>query len=89
MPVGDTPTSAQTPDGQFISWREHLIDDPTLSGVSFSGSGGLVMGDSERAATARPTTACSGWKQVRTPASLPAFRGARAEESREMPLPRD
>ena len=45
LPVGDTPTSAQTPDGQFISWHEHLIDDPSLSGVPFSGSDGLVMGD--------------------------------------------
>lgn len=45
LPVGDTPTSAQTPDGQFIGWHEHLIDDPTLSGVPFSGSDGLVMGD--------------------------------------------
>ncbi|MCY3814191.1 MAG: VCBS repeat-containing protein [Gammaproteobacteria bacterium] len=45
LPVGDTPTSAKTPDGQFISWHEHLIDDPTLSGVPFSGSDGLVMGD--------------------------------------------
>ncbi|MCY4015236.1 MAG: hypothetical protein OXG82_21310 [Gammaproteobacteria bacterium] len=45
LPVGDTPTSALTPDGQFISWHEHLIDDPTLSGVPFSGSDGLVMGD--------------------------------------------
>ncbi len=45
LPVGDTPTTARTADGQFISWREHLIDDPTQSGVPFSGSDGLVMGD--------------------------------------------
>ena len=44
-PVGDTPTSAQTADGQFISWHEHLIDDPIESGVAFSGSDGLVMAD--------------------------------------------
>ena len=44
-PVGDTPTTAQAPDGAFISWREHLIDDPRLSGVDFSGSDGLQMGD--------------------------------------------
>ena len=44
-PVGDTPTSAQTPNGAFISWREHLIDDPRLSGVPFNGSDGLTMGD--------------------------------------------
>ena len=45
LPVGDTPTTARTTDGQFISWHEHLIDDPTQSGVPFSGSDGLVMGD--------------------------------------------
>ena len=45
LPVGDTPTTARTTDRQFISWREHLIDDPTQSGVPFSGSDGLVMGD--------------------------------------------
>ena len=44
-PVGDAPTTAQAPDGAFISWREHLIDDPRLSGVDFSGSDGLQMGD--------------------------------------------
>ena len=44
-PVGDTPTTAQAPDGAFISWREHLIDDPRLSGVNFNGSDGLQMGD--------------------------------------------
>ena len=45
LPVGDTPTGARTPDGLYISWREHLIDDPASSGVPFSGSDGLVMGD--------------------------------------------
>ena len=44
-PVGDAPTSPRTADGQFISWHEHLIDDPIESGVAFSGSDGLVMAD--------------------------------------------
>ena len=44
-PSAIRPTSAQTADGHFISWHEHLIDDPTSSGVPFSGSDGLVMGD--------------------------------------------
>ena len=43
--VGDTPTRARTPDGEHISWREHLIDDPATTGVLVSGSDGLVMGD--------------------------------------------
>ena len=43
--VGDAPTTARTPDGLYISWREHLIDDPATTGVALSGSDGLAMGD--------------------------------------------
>ena len=43
--VGHQRTTAQFVDGMFISWREHLIDDVTLTGVAISGSDGLVMGD--------------------------------------------
>ncbi|MDA1369493.1 MAG: VCBS repeat-containing protein [Proteobacteria bacterium] len=46
--VGDALTRAQARDGAFISWKEHLIDDPTLAGVPFSGSDGLVMADLDR-----------------------------------------
>jgi len=45
IPVGDTLSDARTPEGEFISWREHLIDGPDISGVMISGSDGLVMGD--------------------------------------------
>ena len=45
VPVGDALTRARAADGSYISWREHLIDDPTESGVPFSGSDGRVMGD--------------------------------------------
>ena len=45
MTVGDTPTTARTPAGAFISWREHLIDDPATTGVAVSGSDGLGMAD--------------------------------------------
>jgi len=38
-------TTARAIDGQFISWREHLIDDQSISGVELRGSDGLVMGD--------------------------------------------
>ncbi len=44
-PVGDALTRAQAADGSYISWREHLIDDPIESGIPFSGSDGLVVGD--------------------------------------------
>ena len=47
-PVGDSPTEAQASDGRYISWREHLIDDPVAEGVDFSGSDGLVMADIDR-----------------------------------------
>ena len=43
-PVGDAPTRARAADGDFISWREHIIDDSEITGVPFSGSDGLVMG---------------------------------------------
>lgn len=45
QPIGDTPTSARAVDGSYISWREHLIDDPLTAGVDFNGSDGLVVGD--------------------------------------------
>ena len=43
--VGDTLSKARSTDGSYISWKEHLIDDPIISGVPFSGSDGLVMAD--------------------------------------------
>lgn len=42
--VGDTPTTARARDA-WISWREHLIDDPAVGDEPFSGSDGLVVGD--------------------------------------------
>ena len=47
-PVGDTLTQAQSANGEYISWREHLIDDPVTAGVNFSGSDGFVMGDIDK-----------------------------------------
>ncbi len=47
-PVGDAPSRAQAADGSFISWREHIIDDSVVTGVPFSGSDGLVMGDLDK-----------------------------------------
>ncbi len=44
-PVGDTPSTARASDGRYISWREHIIDDPAIAGFILSGSDGLVMGD--------------------------------------------
>ena len=44
-PVGDTLTKATATDGSYISWREHIIDDPATAGFNLSGSDGLVMAD--------------------------------------------
>lgn len=44
--VAETPTTAQAPDGQFISWAEHRIDDEgTNGGVPIRGGDGLQMAD--------------------------------------------
>ena len=43
--IAATPTKARTSDGLYISWREHIIDDPVVGGVDISGSDGLVMAD--------------------------------------------
>ncbi|MDE0103326.1 MAG: VCBS repeat-containing protein [Bryobacterales bacterium] len=43
--VAETPTEALAADGSFISWREHIIDDPAVGGVAIAGSDGLEMAD--------------------------------------------
>ncbi len=45
IPIASTLTSAKAADGHYISWKEHLIDGPDVSGVTLSGSDGLIMGD--------------------------------------------
>jgi hypothetical protein len=46
--LSESLTSAQSVDGSYISWQEHIIDDPELAGFALSGSDGLVMGDIDR-----------------------------------------
>lgn len=46
--ISEMPTSAQSSDGHYISWQEHIIDDPEIAGFALSGSDGLVMGDIDR-----------------------------------------
>lgn len=43
-----TLSNAQSADGSYISWQEHIIDEPELAGFALSGSDGLVMGDIDR-----------------------------------------
>ena len=45
LTVGETVTKARTEDGHYISWREHIIDEPATAGFNLSGSDGLVMAD--------------------------------------------
>lgn len=47
--VADTLTDAQTPDGQYISWKEHLIDNEDVNGgLALRGGDGLKMADLDR-----------------------------------------
>ncbi len=43
--VAGTLAKAQASDGQYISWREHVIDDLETGGVAIAGSDGLAMAD--------------------------------------------
>lgn len=44
--IADTLTDARAPDGQYISWREHLIDSEDVNGgVRIRGGDGLGMAD--------------------------------------------
>ena len=48
-PVADLLTSAQTVDGRYISWEEHLVDDQELGGeVRLRGADGLQMADLDK-----------------------------------------
>ncbi len=46
--ISESMTRALAVDGSYISWQEHIIDDPELAGFALSGSDGLVMGDIDR-----------------------------------------
>ncbi len=43
--VADHMSRATAVDGSFISWREHIVDDPQLAGFALAGSDGLAMAD--------------------------------------------
>ena len=48
-PPSPPPPPAPAPrDGKWISWREHLIDAPDVSGVPIEGGDGLAVGDLDR-----------------------------------------
>ena len=46
MTVAETPTAARTNAGDYISWREHRIDDEGINGgISIRGGDGIAAGD--------------------------------------------
>lgn len=44
-PIADRTSHAKASDGRFISWREHIIDDPSRGVPDLSGGDGLAMAD--------------------------------------------
>ena len=47
--VADSMTRAQLPDGRYISWKEHTIDDEELGGgIRLRGGDGLQMADLDK-----------------------------------------
>ena len=61
--VGDKLTNARAADGMYISWKEHIIDDPESAGFALSGSDGLVMADLDKFTL--KFVFCGGWKPPR------------------------
>ena len=43
--IAESLTQAQAEDGSYISWHEHIIDDPTFGVIDLSGSDGLAAAD--------------------------------------------
>ena len=48
LAVADAPSQARAADNRYISWTEHIIDDPQVGGIELSGSDGLEMADLDR-----------------------------------------
>lgn len=47
-PVASRLTEARSPDGQYISWKEHLIDTTETNDINLSGSDGVQVADLDR-----------------------------------------
>jgi hypothetical protein len=47
-PVASRLSEVKSLDGQYISWKEHLVDGEEISGVPLSGSDGITMGDLDK-----------------------------------------
>ncbi|HJN48875.1 MAG: FG-GAP-like repeat-containing protein [Pseudomonadales bacterium] len=46
--IAARPTSVKAKNGQYISWQEHIIDDPSMGVPDLSGSDGLSMADLDK-----------------------------------------
>src|SRR5262245_9712293 len=46
--VASRPTSARAANGNYISWREHIIDDESRGGVAIRGGDGLKLADLDK-----------------------------------------
>ena len=44
-PIDEVVTAAERPDGTYVSWQEHLIDDEAAGKVPIRGGDGLAVGD--------------------------------------------
>ncbi|MCB1018679.1 MAG: VCBS repeat-containing protein, partial [Acidobacteria bacterium] len=44
-PIDELNTAAERPDGTWVSWGEHIVDDEGVSGVSLRGGDGLAVAD--------------------------------------------
>lgn len=65
---------AQTPGGQYISWKEHLLDSEDNHFVTTRSNSGNFDGLAWR-------------QQVHNPEPAPNFRPARVNESAHLPMP--
>jgi hypothetical protein len=43
--ISSSATRARAANGEYIGWREHLIDDEASSGIELRGSDGLILAD--------------------------------------------
>lgn len=48
LTVAETPSNARAPDGRYISWREHVVDDRIDAAQPLTGGDGLVIADIDR-----------------------------------------
>lgn len=48
LAVAEAPSEVRATDNRYITWIEHIIDDPVVGGIELSGSDGLDMADLDR-----------------------------------------